>query len=167
MKNHRNLLALLSLAVLPMLAACGSSTSTTSNASPSAVTADTSPTPSTAASSGASGTPLLQTATVTVAGQSMSVLTNDKGLTIYHRTSDTATSVTCTGSCATSWPPILLVTGAPTAAAEIVGNVTTLDDPNGKQLLYKGQPLYRFSGDKAPGDAKGQGIGGVWFAVTV
>jgi len=27
-------------------------------------------------------------------------------------------------------------------------------------------PLYLFSGDQQPGDTNGQGVGGVWFAVT-
>jgi hypothetical protein len=27
-------------------------------------------------------------------------------------------------------------------------------------------PLYHFSGDQQPGDSNGQGVGGVWFAVT-
>jgi Secreted repeat of unknown function len=27
-------------------------------------------------------------------------------------------------------------------------------------------PLYHFSGDQQPGDTNGQGVGGLWFAVT-
>jgi hypothetical protein len=27
-------------------------------------------------------------------------------------------------------------------------------------------PLYYYSGDKKPGDANGQGIGGVWFVLN-
>ncbi|MDP9325403.1 MAG: hypothetical protein M3O87_02565 [Candidatus Dormibacteraeota bacterium] len=165
MKNRRNLFAILPLAVLPLVAACGSSSTTTSTSTPSAATADTSP--SAAASSGAAGAALVQTGMVTVAGLSQNVLIDDKGLTLYHRTSDTPTNVTCTGSCATNWPPVLLVTGAATAAPAIIGNVTVLEGANGKQLLYKGQPLYRFAQDKAAGDTKGQGVGGVWFVVAV
>ena len=34
------------------------------------------------------------------------------------------------------------------------------------QVTYAGFPLYRYSGDKKPGDVKGQGFQGVWHAVT-
>ena len=39
--------------------------------------------------------------------------------------------------------------------------------PEGSHQLTAGKwPLYRFSGDAAPGDTNGQGSGGVWFVVT-
>ena len=40
--------------------------------------------------------------------------------------------------------------------------------PDGSvQATYDGVPLYRFAADKAPGDTSGQGVGGIWFAVSV
>jgi hypothetical protein len=51
-----------------------------------------------------------------------------------------------------------------------VGSLTTVKRPDGSgQLAYKGMPLYTFTGDQAPGEAKGQGIKdvGTWNAVTV
>jgi predicted lipoprotein with Yx(FWY)xxD motif len=50
-----------------------------------------------------------------------------------------------------------------------VDSLTAVKRPDGKeQVAYKGQPLYTFSGDKAKGDAKGEGVKdvGVWHAVT-
>ena len=41
--------------------------------------------------------------------------------------------------------------------------VPRLDGTN--QLKAGKWPLYRFAGDAAPGDANGQGSGGVWFVV--
>jgi hypothetical protein len=39
--------------------------------------------------------------------------------------------------------------------------------PDGStQVTYAGHPLYYFSGDSAAGDAKGQGLNGVWFIAT-
>ena len=38
--------------------------------------------------------------------------------------------------------------------------------PNGvQQVAYNGHLLYTFVADTKPGDAAGQGLGGVWFAV--
>ena len=34
------------------------------------------------------------------------------------------------------------------------------------QLTINGMPLYTYSGDSASGQASGQGIQGVWFAVS-
>ena len=55
---------------------------------------------------------LIHTATATIKGTSETILTNAQGMTLYYRTSDTATSV-CSGGCASAWPP-LLVTGSST-----------------------------------------------------
>jgi hypothetical protein len=53
------------------------------------------------------------------------------------------------------------VNGASGAFASI-----TRDD-GAKQLTYNGQPLYRYAGDKSPGQTNGDGIGGVWFVASV
>ncbi len=94
-----------------------------------------------------------------VAGASTVVLTNTAGLTLYYRTTDTATSVTCTGACAASWPP-LLATGTPTGSAAVTGTLTVFAGPLGSQVLYNGHPLYTWAHDTGPGMATGQGIGG-------
>ena len=43
---------------------------------------------------------------------------------------------------------------------------TTMRDDGTTQVTYAGHPVYLYSGDSAAGDTNGQGIGGVWFAVT-
>jgi predicted lipoprotein with Yx(FWY)xxD motif len=35
-----------------------------------------------------------------------------------------------------------------------------------RQSTYKGAPLYYYAGDKAPGDALGQGLGNAWFVAN-
>jgi Secreted repeat of unknown function len=35
------------------------------------------------------------------------------------------------------------------------------------QATYKGHPLYLYAGDTAPGQVKGNGLGGVWHALRV
>lgn len=42
--------------------------------------------------------------------------------------------------------------------------VTTRTDGT-KQVTYGGHPLYYYLGDTAPGQTKGQGVGGVWFLI--
>ena len=47
------------------------------------------------------------------------------------------------------------------------GTFGTIKRPDGTtQLTFDGMPLYTYSGDSAAGQANGQGVQGVWFAVT-
>jgi len=94
-----------------------------------------------------------------------SILVDTNGLTLYQRDSDTATQVTCTGACASIWPPVI-VSGTPTAGAGIDSTkLTTVAGPNGNQLVYAGHPLYRFGQDSAPGSSAGEGLAGMWWVL--
>ncbi len=113
-----------------------------------------------------SATPaLINTGSVTINGQSETVLTNAAGYTLYYFKPDTATKAACTASCAGNWPP-LLATGTPTSAATLSGTLTAVNSTNGNQVQYNGHFLYTFVKDTAPGQANGQGLGGVWFVAT-
>ena len=93
------------------------------------------------------------------------VLVDADGFTLYLFQQDTGSASTCTGDCATTWPPVL--TDGATVADGVPGALeTTTRDDGTLQVTYEGHPLYRYSGDAAPGDTNGQGIGGVWFAAT-
>jgi predicted lipoprotein with Yx(FWY)xxD motif len=94
------------------------------------------------------------------------ILVDGEGNTLYGFTNDEDGSPTCTGGCATAWPA-QLVEGDPVFGEGLDAGVFTLvDGAEGGQQLKAGKwPLYRFSGDEAPGDVNGQGSGGVWFAV--
>jgi predicted lipoprotein with Yx(FWY)xxD motif len=132
-------------------AACSSSPSSTSagNGSPSGASAG-------------SGTALK---TASVGG--VSVVTNARGFTLYSFAPDTATASKCTGACVQIWPP---VTAPVTAGQGVTGTLGTITRPGGsKQASYDGHPLYTYTADTAPGQAKGNGInvnGGVWHEVT-
>jgi predicted lipoprotein with Yx(FWY)xxD motif len=110
-------------------------------------------------------------ATIGVSGTSVgNVLVNSQGRTVYLFKKDTSTTSTCTGACASSWPPVR-ATGKPTAAggakASMLG--TTKRSDGKPQVTYHGHPLYLFSGDQKPGDVKGQGVnafGAVWWTVS-
>jgi predicted lipoprotein with Yx(FWY)xxD motif len=88
------------------------------------------------------------------------VLTGPNGMTLYTYAGDTATSSTCTGSCAASWPP-LATTGQPTAGAGVTGQLGTASRPDGTtQVTYDGHPLYYWEGDTKAGDVTGDGVEG-------
>src|ERR1700694_4664318 len=146
--------------VLVMVAgACGGSGSGTTTAS--------TPAPSPPAA------PTVLAKAETVAGQSMTILVDAKGMTLYRWTTDTGANkgkINCVAGCAAVWPPFVLPTGAsaPVPGSGIVGTLTTLTNPEGKgaQILYNGWPLYFYAKDQAAGDTTGQGVGGKWFVVT-
>jgi predicted lipoprotein with Yx(FWY)xxD motif len=96
------------------------------------------------------------------------VVTSD-GFTLYRFDKDTATppASTCVGACATMWPPVL-GDGLPAVEGLQADEIGTVGRPDGtQQLTFNGWPLYRFSKDVAPGDAKGEGVGGTWRAIGV
>ena len=86
---------------------------------------------------------------------------------LYHLQGETTSNVTCSGSCLSTWPPLLDPSGAkPTAGAGVTGKLSTFSSPSGTQVAYNGMPLYTYSGDQSAGQANGQGIQNVWYAVT-
>jgi predicted lipoprotein with Yx(FWY)xxD motif len=98
------------------------------------------------------------------------VLVDSEGHTLYAFSKDSGGAATCEGACAKAWPPLTIAAGEPqpsngTSAARL----GTIERPDGEtQVTYAGHPLYRFSGDKAAGDAKGNGtsaFGGTWTAL--
>ena len=96
---------------------------------------------------------------------SQTVLVNSDGKTLYALSAEKNGKFICTDSkCLATWKP---VEGKPEGD---VDSLSTVQRPDGaKQVAYKGQPLYTFSGDKAKGDTNGEGFKdvGVWHAVTV
>src|SRR5262249_5603827 len=118
-----------------------------------------------AAKKSASAPAQVKTATTTGKGQPTIPPPNSEGRTLYYRTTDTPSASTCTGGCASTWPP-LLTSGSPVAAASLPGKLGSLGDANGTQVTYNGHLLYTYAGDSKPGDTNGEGIEGVWFVAT-
>lgn len=115
--------------------------------------------------SGAGGT---HTAAVTTASNALlgTILVNPSGLAIYHRTSDPVGATTCTGTCATVWPPLTVSSASHLAVGGMAG-FSTFTRPDGTvQLAFHGEPLYTYSGDSQAGQTNGQGFDGIWFVVT-
>src|SRR5579859_5980284 len=102
------------------------------------------PQPSSSPTAGSNSSAItLQTATVTVKGQSQTVLTDAHGRTLYYFTADSATQSACSGSCAQMWPPLLsTASGGPTSSSALTGTLSTQADANGSQVEYNGHLLY-------------------------
>ncbi len=95
------------------------------------------------------------------------VLADAKGFTLYWYAKDTRMTSNCTGGCATAWPPLI---GTPKAAmgVRLTGKLGAITRSGGlTQATYKGHPLYTYAGDTAPGQVKGNGLGGVWHVLHV
>ncbi len=94
------------------------------------------------------------------------VLTSASGLTLYRFTMDSPGTSTCTGACASVWPPLLASKGAHVSGPHGVKGLSLLKVGNGRwQVAFDKLPLYRFGGDKKKGQAHGQNVEGAWFAV--
>ncbi len=128
----RSFVISLGFLMVMFLAACGSYGSTGGGSYGSGSTNPPAPT-----TGGSNSSAVIQTATVTVKGQSETVLTNAQGLTLYYFTADSATQSAVSGNLAQIWHAQLFT-----------------------------DPLYTFSGDTAPGQTNGEGITGMWFVAT-
>ena len=164
------------------LAACGddsgSSSATTAGAgttaAASATTAAGGAATTAAASSGgaattaaaASGSATVSAADNATLGQQ--ILVNSAGMTLYLFEPDgTATTSAVPAGIKANWPPVV-ADGTPVAGTGVdASKLSVATQPDGtKQVAYNGHLLYTFISDVAPGDAKGQDLGGVWYVVT-
>jgi predicted lipoprotein with Yx(FWY)xxD motif len=147
-----------------VLAACGSSSDdkATETTSPSSA-------PNTTAENG------VTIATADVAGVG-NVLVNAKdGRTLYLLTSEQGGKITCTedNGCTKVWPATELPSGVTAATAgkgvDAAKLGTVKSEDGDLYVTYGGYPLYEFSKDSGPAEAKGQGIssfGGTWWVIS-
>lgn len=86
------------------------------------------------------------------------IYTDAHGMTLYTYDKDTKGKSTCTGKCATNWPPLKA-----SASAKGEGSWTVVKRKDGTRMwAYDGKPVYTFVKDKKAGDMNGDGVGGVW-----
>ncbi|MBI3993458.1 MAG: hypothetical protein HY342_09300 [Candidatus Lambdaproteobacteria bacterium] len=87
-----------------------------------------------------------------------SILVDENRMTLYTFARDTAMTSNCNGKCAERWIPLEAFEGD-----QAEGDYQIFARSDGaKQWAYKGKPLYLYDGDESPGDAKGDGMGGMW-----
>ncbi|MGH3094913.1 MAG: COG4315 family predicted lipoprotein [Streptosporangiales bacterium] len=102
------------------------------------------------------------------------VLVDMSGKTLYFAEQETASKVSCTGSCTQFWHPLTTNRSTAPKAGDLQKSLKAVKRPDGKmQLAYAGHPLYTFSQDGGAGNAKGNGFkdsfGGTkftWHAIT-
>ena len=102
----------------------------------------------------------VQAANVIGTGDSASgtVLVDGNGMTLYTFDKDKAAVSNCYDDCATNWPPLA---ASDTARPQDEFGIVVRAD-GGRQWTYRGQPLYTWIKDAAPGDITGDGVKGVW-----
>ncbi len=104
------------------------------------------------------------------------VLVNASGMTLYSLSAERNGRFICTrgatvpggsASCLSVWRPLIAHGQVMGRGVASLGTIVRPDGA-GKQVTYKGLPLYTFAGDKAPGDASGNGFRdvGTWLAAT-
>lgn len=100
------------------------------------------------------------------------VLINAKGRTLYVFMKDQHRHVTCTGSCASFWPPLKWKGSSKPKAGGTAKTRLLGSDKNpsgGRVVTYNKWPLYTYSGDSGAGQANGQGQnlnGGKWYVIS-
>ncbi len=86
--------------------------------------------------------------------------TTKNGMSLYTYGRDEAGKSNCLQTCAEAWPPL-----AATEEAGLAPEWKVIARADGrKQWAYKGQPLYTFAKDPAPGTSFGDNVGDVWHA---
>lgn len=96
------------------------------------------------------------------------LVVDGKGMTAYVFDNDVPNSGAsmCTGACGMIWPAVTSSSTMPKVTG-VMGTVGTIAGANGTlQITINGMPLYTFTKDLAPMDAKGQGVKGVWHALA-
>jgi predicted lipoprotein with Yx(FWY)xxD motif len=98
------------------------------------------------------------------------VLADSEGHVLYAFSKDTPEASACEGACAKAWPPLLVEKGEPEPSnGASAARLGTIDRGDGsRQVTYAGHPLYTYTGDKSPGQARGDDVsafGGTWTAL--
>jgi len=163
------LIAVLGASAL-LAAGCGSSKSSSTTSAATTPAAETEKSTSTAAATTPATTPGVAV-TVKHASKLGTILAaGPKKLTVYMFEGDKGAASSCSGACASVWPPVT-TSGSPTVAGTAhsadLGTITRSDGTT--QVTYKGHPLYFFARDKDSGDAYGEGVNGFgadWYVLA-
>jgi predicted lipoprotein with Yx(FWY)xxD motif len=97
------------------------------------------------------------------------VIVDSDGFTLYDFHKDKGTTSSCYGACAGVWPPLMTGSAPKAAGGASASKLGTTKRKDGTtQVTFAGHPLYTYTADTKPGDAKGNDIttyGGQWYAL--
>ena len=98
------------------------------------------------------------------------ILFDGRGRVLYLFARDRGGRSSCSGACATAWPPFL-TKGAPRTLSGVNAKLlgTTKRGDGTLQVTYAKHPLYYFKEDTKPGQIKCQNVsnfGGLWLVVA-
>jgi predicted lipoprotein with Yx(FWY)xxD motif len=146
------------------LGACSSSSKSSTATTPTSAATTAPPTTAGATTPAANAT----LKAVTNAKLGKQIIVDAAGKTVYLYVPDgSGTTSKVPASLKTAWPPVVVsgavIAGSGLSAAKLARNRQT---DGAQQVAYNGHLLYTFAGDKAPGDAAGQGLGNIWYALT-
>lgn len=171
-KGH---IAVIPLVLGVMVAGCGgTSKSTTAKSAQSGGGSTAAASPASSAASGSYGSTSSNlsaspAALITTKSDKLGTILayGPKRLTVYLFEGDRGSTSSCTGACASVWPPVV---GKPqVAGGASSADLGTVKRPDGTlQVTYNGHPLYLFAKDKDAGDTYGQGVHGFgadWYVL--
>lgn len=91
-------------------------------------------------------------------------------MTLYAFAADTRGHSSCSGSCATYWPPVPAADAPAHAVPGVTATFGAITRTDGtRQLTVDGYPVYTYAGDRRAGDVNGQGVnasGGLWWVLA-
>ncbi|SEP35213.1 COG4315 family predicted lipoprotein [Amycolatopsis saalfeldensis] len=96
------------------------------------------------------------------------MVVDGSGFTVYgyDRDSSAPSRSACDDACAQIWQPVRASSEVALSGIDrnLVASLTRRDGTD--QVTLAGWPLYRFTGDRMPGETAGQGKNGAWFPLT-
>jgi len=96
-----------------------------------------------------------------VAAQAQAALLADNsGRTVYVFDKDQGSTSVCYDACVQAWPVVTSMPG------NVNGLGLTTRRDGTQQITLNGRPLYYYVGDQNPGDANGDGLGGIWHVIN-
>ena len=97
------------------------------------------------------------------------ILADGHGRALYLFTADQGKASSCSGDCATAWPPYTVKSKPTGVSGAKPGKVGTTRRDDGKlQATYAGHPVYYYQGDREPGQVLCQAVnefGGYWYVL--
>jgi len=97
------------------------------------------------------------------------ILSNGRGRALYVFTADGGQSSTCSGDCASAWPPYIVKSKPGAASGAKRGLIGTTRRSDGTlQATYAGHPVYYYIRDNQPGEVLCQAVsefGGYWYVL--